>query len=335
MILAAAIALLAQDESPLRRMEREIQAVLEKVRPSVVHVTAVFSLESGQPVEELGCSGVVYSADGHIVTDAGAVDQASELRVQVGGRRCAARHLASDRRTGVAVLRIDLPGLAPAALADEPARPGGTAIAVGGAFGARSSAAVGLVTARGLSVLVKGRRFDDLLQISSPVQPGDCGGFVADASGRMIGLVHSAAAPELEPVVRGNLLPLFGKDERDLKGAAPGSGFVTAVEWVRFSADRIIKHGRMVRGWVGLSCRAPAQGPGAEIVRVDRDGPARRAGLEAKDVVVEFDGEAVPDVDSLRWKVARAETARTVKVTVTREGGRRTLDLDLELDPQK
>jgi S1-C subfamily serine protease len=322
-----------QDDSSLLKMEKEIQVVLEKVRPSVALVTAVFKLESGQTVEELTFSGVVYSKEGHVVTDASGVDQASEIHVRAGGQVGKAKHVASDRRTGVAVLRVDLPNLVPASFAEEQARPGTTAIAVGNALGSRCSAAVGTVTARGLSVLVKNRRFDDLLQVTSPVQPGDCGGFVADAAGRFIGLVHSGAAPELERGAPGNLLPLFDKQERDLRGAARGSGFVTAAEWVRFSADRIIKHGRMIRGWIGLSAR-PIEA-GVEVVRVDFEGPARRAGIAVKDVLLEFDGEAVKDVDTLRWKVARAEASRPVKVVLSRERERLSVDLTLEIDPQK
>ncbi|HEX7897236.1 MAG TPA: S1C family serine protease [Planctomycetota bacterium] len=322
-----------QDGSSLQKMEKEIQTVLDKVRPSVALITTVFKLESGQTVEELTFSGVVYSKEGHVVTDASGVEQASEIHVRAGGNVARAKHVASDKRTGVAVLRVDLPNLVPASFADEPARPGATAIAVGNALGARWSAAVGTVTARGLSVLVKNRRFDDLLQVTSPVQPGDCGGFVADATGRFIGLVHSGAAPEQERGAPGSLLPLFGKEDRDLRGAARGSGFVTASEWVRFSADRIIKHGRMVRGWIGLSAR-PLES-GVEVIRVDFEGPARRAGIAVKDVLLEFDGEAVKDVDSLRWKVAREETARKVKVVVARERERLSVDLHLEIDPQK
>jgi S1-C subfamily serine protease len=332
-VIHALLIVLLQDDYSLQKMEKEIQAVLDKVRPSVALVTAVFKLESGQTVEELTFSGVVYSKDGHVVTDAGGVEQASEIHVRAGGQVGRAKHVASDKRTGVAVLRVDLPNLVPALFADAPARPGGTAIAVGNALGARGSAAVGTVTARGLSVLVKNRRFDDLLQVTSPVQPGDCGGFVADAAGRFIGLVHSGAAPELERGAPGSLLPLFDKREQDLHGAARGSGFVTAAEWVRFSADRIIKHGRMIRGWIGLSARPLATG--AEVVRVDFDGPARRAGIAVKDVLLEFDGEAVKDVEALRWKVAKEETGRKVKVLVAREKERLSVDLQVEIDPQK
>ena len=335
--MSAAVLLLLlgtiQAESELRKREREIQEVLDKVRPSVALVTAIFKLDSGQVVEELSFSGVVYSKEGHVVTDASGVHQASELHVRAGGRGAPAEHVASDRRSGVAVLRVRLPDLVPAEFAEGAAAPGATAIAVGHALGARWSAAVGSVTARGLSVLVKNRRFDDLLQVSAPVQPGDAGGFVADAAGKCLGLVHSGTAPELERGPAGNLLPLFGKDEGDVLGAARGSGFVTPAEWVRFSADRIIKHGRMIRGWIGLSARPAPRG--AEIVRVDFDGPARRAGLAPKDVLVEFDGEPVKDVDALRWKVAREESCRVVKVVVERDGTRRDVDLNIEIDPQR
>jgi S1-C subfamily serine protease len=343
--LALSSALPAQEkESALEKLEREIVAVIEKVRPSVVQVTATFGLEPGTKLETLSFSGVVYSGKGHIVTDASALEQAAELSVRAGERTFKARHLASDRRTGVAVLHVEAAGLVPAVFAEQPCRSGVTAISVGNAFGMRGSAAVGTVSGVGRTIVVGSRTYDDMIQVSTAVHPGDCGGLVADAKGIFIGLVHSAYAAEGGEGL--NLLQLFGKRGRDLVPVAPVTvGFATPASWVRFSADRIIRHGRMVRGWVGLSARplgeaarihlGLAEGQGAEVTRVEREGPAARAGVALKDVLVEFDGEPVRDLDALQWKIAQAETARPVQAVVLRNGERRAVEMNIEIDPQK
>jgi S1-C subfamily serine protease len=335
-----------KEPSTLEKLEREILAVVERVRPSVVQVTAAFSVEQGKPLETLVLSGVVYSEDGHIVTDASGVEKAGELRVTVLGRTHRARHVASDRRTGVAVLKVEAKGLKPAPLADDGCRAGAAAIVVGNSFGAPGGVSFGNVGGLGRSVIVGGRKYDDMIQMSAPAHPGDCGGYVADSSGRLIGLIHSVHAPDDGRPGAGDLLELFGKSAKDL---APVRGqavtFATSGDWVRFSADRIIKHGRMVRGWLGLTARpieealraqlGLAEGEGAEVVRVDREGPARRAQIAARDVLVAWDGQAVRGLPSLQWRVARIEEPTRVKITYLRNGERRDAEVQVEIDPQK
>ena len=334
---------LSQD-STIEKVEREIVAVIEKVRPSVVQVTASFAIEPGTTVESLSFSGVVYSDKGHVVTDASGLERAAEVSIRAGGKTFKARHIASDRRTGVAVLHAEATGLAPAAFSEQACRPGATAIAVGNAFGMRGSAAVGTVSGVGRTIVVGSRTYDDMIQVSTAVHPGDCGGLVVDAKGGLIGLVHSAYAAEGAEGL--NLLELFGKKAKDLVPAAPATvGFATPAAWVKFSADRIIRHGRMVRGWVGMTAKpldeasrmqlGLGEGEGAVVTRVERDGPARRAGVAVKDILLEFDGEAVKDLDALQWKIARAEEPRKVKAVLLRNSRRDSVDVSIEIEPQK
>src|SRR6185436_7682606 len=96
---------LFQEESTLQRLEKEIAAVVEKVRPSVVRVES----------NDLIFSGIVYTKEGHVLTDASGVEHTGEIRVLVGDRAYPAERVDSDRRTGVAVLKISAKELAPSA----------------------------------------------------------------------------------------------------------------------------------------------------------------------------------------------------------------------------
>jgi len=330
-------------ETTLQRLEREISSVIEKVRPSVVKVSAAVPVEPDKTPEWLTLSGVIYSREGHIVTDASGVESAGEIKVTSGSRVFKAQHVGSDRRTGVAVLRVAAGDLKPAPFAPEACKTGSAAIAVGNAFGGSPGGSFGTVGGVRCTIVVSGRRYDDMIQMTAPVQPGDCGGYVADSSGRFIGLVHSVYAPD---PAGGDLAEKFGKAARDLLATgARNVSFATPSDWVRFSADRIIKHGRMVRGWAGLSARpldeaARAQlglpeGEGAEVVRVDREGPAARARLAPRDVLLTFDGQPVRDLDDLQWKVARVEQPRNVRITYLRNRERHEADLRVEIDPQR
>ncbi len=313
--LSSVLAQAAAGESALQKMEREIAGVVRKVRPSVVQVAAVVS------GERRTFAGVVYSRDGHIVTDASGVEAAGEIRVTAGDREMEARHIASDRLTGVAVLKVEAEDLTPAEFTEAPGVAGATAVAVGNAFGLPGGASVGNVGGLGRTITVGGRTYDEMIQMNLLVHPGDCGGFVADSGGRFIGLVHSALPP---------LTPWMAS-----------VSFATPAEWVRFAADRIIKHRKMVRGRLGAGLRAPdammraqlglKEGEGAEIVRMDRDGPARDAKLRLHDILTEFGGRAVGDLGALRWRILRAEEPETVKVAILRQGERQELDVRIEV----
>lgn len=296
-----------------RRLEGDLLAVLEKVRASVVQVVASFPAEPAADAETVALSGVVWTAEGHVVTEATGVERAAELVVRSGERRWRARFVAADRRSGVAVLKVEDAGLVPAVCAESSPREGSTAIAVGNAHGLPGGASIGRVSGLGRRLLVSGRRFEDAIELEAPVQPGDAGACVADAGGRFVGLVQAVLPPG---------------------AAGDGAAFAIPVEWVRFSADRIVRHGRMIRGWLGLSAK-PAATEGAEVTRVEPDGPAKRAGIGEGDVIVTFDGEAVKDADAFKWRVARFEQAKEVEVVLSRGKERRSLKVQVEIDPQR
>jgi S1-C subfamily serine protease len=309
---------LGQEESTLQKLEKDISAVVEKVRPSVVRVHA----------DEVTFSGVIYSKEGHVVTDASGVEHAGDIRISVGDKAYAAEKMDADKRTGVAVLKISARGLMPAAIAPDPCKTGATALVVGNAFGMPESFSSGTIGGLGRSILVRGRKYENMLQMSGAhVHPGDCGAFVADSAGRLVGLIHSAAA------------------ESDNDKAVPALAFAVPAAWVKFSADRIIEHGRMVRGWLGASLlpltdAARAQlglepGTGAEVARVDRDSPAAKAGLATRDVLLTYGGEPVRDLEALQWKVASVDKPTPVKLTYLHNREVHAVDVQIEIDPQK
>ena len=344
-VLAFLAALQGREESTLQKMEREITSIAEKVRPWLVRVAV--TREAAEAAEPIQFSGVVYSKDGYVVTDAGGIEAASEIRVSAGERAFAARHVASDRRTGVAVLKVQADDLSPALFAENPCKPGAWVIALGNAYGMNASVSVGTVGGVGRAVAVGGRKYEDMIQMSAAVHPGDCGGIVADSSGKLVGVIHSVCpADSAEKDGALGLLQLFGKDVPSLEPRGPSPiSFATPAESVRFAADRIIRHRRMVRGWLGVAVRPPDEatraqlglpaGAGAEIVRVEPDSPARRARLLSRDILLEFEGEPVRDIDALRKRVAAYEQPAKARVALLRHGERREVDVQIELDPQK
>ncbi len=315
-----------QDEGLLEKLEREISAVVRKVRPSVVSLE-IRTSESGRTIQ---LSGVVYRREGFLLTDAGAVSGAQSIRVTLGdGRTLESKVIGADAKTGVAVLRVGAADLVPATLGRSADLPSGAfTIAVGNSYGLRGSSSPGTLAGIDRSVRVLGRRFDRMLQLTTPAHPGDCGAFVADSRGRLIGLVHSSMGTEEESEEADVLRDWFG--HRSPRGGT--ITFAVPIETIQFVADRIIKHGRMVRGWIGVSARTSDSG--VELLRVEFGGPAKRAGLARGDVIVAWGGDPVRDVGALQSKVERVEEACRVKIVVLRESRRSEVDLRVELEPE-
>jgi len=216
----------------------------------------------------------------------------------------------------------------PASFSAEACKSGTSAIVVGNALGMPSCSSFCTIGGIGRSILVQGRKYENMLQMTAAVLPGDCGAFVADSAGKLLGLVHSAGAVE-------------AGDEK----LVPAPAFAVPAAWVRFSADRIIKHGHMVRGWLGasllpLSDAARSQlgleaGVGAEVARVEIESPAKKAGLAARDILVSYDGRPVRDLEELQWKIAGVEEPTKVKIVFLRNRESRDVETQIELDPQK
>ncbi|MBI2932381.1 MAG: trypsin-like peptidase domain-containing protein [Planctomycetes bacterium] len=328
--------------STLERVEREVAAVAEKIRPSVVGVTAGFTAEfesRHQITESLKLTGIVHSADGVILCDGNVLERATEITVRLpDDREAVARLLGVDRRTSVAVLRVAAKGLAPAEFArPDEVRQGIYAIVVGNTLGLRSSVEVGFVSGLGRSIQVGGRKYEDMIQMTTAVNAGDCGGFVANSRGQLIGMVHSSYQGEIHDIGSLGILRLFGKDYSDFIPRPAGTmSFATPASTMRFVAERILKHGRMVRGWMGVTVRPLGDaareqfgirsGEGCEVWSVDPQGPAARV-LRRRDILLSIDGRPVTDVRALRRWVTEMEEPRALQIRYLRGGQRREAEV--------
>lgn len=321
-------------DSTLERIEKEITAVVEKTRPSVVQVIAELGDDSFQNRRgvppSIRFTGIIVAADGHILTDLGGARVARKLQVILhDGRRFTAFHKASDEPTAVALLKVDAAELTPVTFAEpDSIRQGSIAVLVSNPAGLAQSSTVGFVSGVNRSIRVDGARFDDMLQTSAPVQSGDVGGLLANARGTLVGMIHSRYVPDgIEPDPAGFLRPIPREGLDFVPAGGPTIGFATPGPTLRFVADRLMKFGVVRRGWAGLGLQRTAKG--SQAVEVTHDGPAWKAGLRRGDLVLEFDGRKADDLPALRRQVIESDLPRTVKVRVQR--GDRVFELDLGL----
>ena len=293
-------------------LQQQFVQVVKQVGRSVVLI---------QTSQGLG-SGIVFDANGNIVTNNHVVANAGSFQVTLAnGKQYPARLVGSFAADDLAVLQIDAGGLHPAAFADSSRlQVGDMALAIGNPLGLQSSVTEGIVSALGRTVNEdNGVALPNVIQTSAAINPGNSGGALVDLQGQVIGIPTLAAT---DPQLGG--------------GAAAGIGFAIPSNTVRDVAGQLISKGKVTnshRAFLGVEVAATTSG-GLLITKVQPGGPAAKAGLRAGELVTAVDGTATPDPATLADVLAGLDPGQTVTVAVARPGGaRQTLRVTLDQLP--
>ena len=332
-LLFIILALFPQDESLLEKFEKEVERVVIKGKPSLVSITAHVVVNQHPRFEEhddLSLSGVIYRKEGYIVTSSAFLSEAAQIHVRLMDQReVEATFVGSDPKTRIAVLQIKAGDLQPVELGRvSEIRAGAIGIALGNPFGLSGAAAMGYVCGEERSIQVGGQRFDRMIQLSTPIYPGDVGGIVVDSRGRLMGILHSAYRTGEDLDLSSILRQLHGKH----RGSRwEGFSFATPVDRVCFVADRIIKYGKMIRGWIGVSVVARKK-KGIVITSIATESPAKKAGLQKGDVLVSFGENRVTNLSDFQDQVEEMLEPKEVSVVYRREGTERTTLVKVEIE---
>ncbi|MES2463718.1 MAG: Do family serine endopeptidase [Armatimonadota bacterium] len=267
-------------------------------------------------------SGFIYRPDGHIITNAHVVSNASRVTVKLAdGREFRnARVLGQDERTDVAVVKIDATNLNAVALGDSSrVRVGDWAIAMGNPFGLEHTLTVGVISAKAREVPLSVAGPGDYLQTDASINPGNSGGPLLDISGRVIGVNNA----------------IYSRS-----GGNVGIGFVIPINQAREIADVLVREGRVRRAQMGVSIsnleeRAAAFGldskiNGVLIESVAPNSPGARAGLQPGDVIQSFNGETVTRSLDLQRLVSRAPIKTDARLQILRGGKTQAITVRLE-----
>lgn len=266
-------------------------------------------------------SGVIISPEGYIVTNNHVVEDASKITVTMfSGQEFSGKIIGTDPKTDLAVIKIEgdnLPFVSWSA--DETLKVGDLVLAVGSPFGLKSSVTMGIISALGRGN-VGITEYEDFIQTDAPINPGNSGGPLINMNGEIIG-INTA---------------IFSRT-----GGSEGIGFAIPVDIVKDIANSLIQSGRVVRGWMGIAIQemTPAlaqsfQLPethtgGVLISEVHENGPSAKGGLQRGDVILEYRGEKLKDVNHLRHIVARTRVGDDVEITVLRDGQETTLTVQV------
>ena len=255
-------------------------------------------------------SGVIFSGNGYILTNNHVVTGAEEIKVVLSDKReFKGKIVGTDPRTDLAVIKINARDLPAAKLGDSSKlKAGDIVLAVGTPFGLNSTVTMGIVSAVGRSN-VGIADFEDFIQTDAAVNPGNSGGALVNTNGEVVG-INTA---------------IFS-----ISGGYMGVGFAIPSDMAKTVMDSIIKHGKVIRGWLGVSIQdltpdiakslGIKQQTGALVADVVKDSPAEKAGLKRGDVIVSLDGKPVEDSTSLRNMVSAAAPGKTVEFKILREG---------------
>ena len=260
-------------------------------------------------------SGVIVTSEGYVLTNHHVIEGADDIElVLADGRRVGARVRGTDPETDLAVLQAgdkNLPSITFGNL--DSVQVGDVVLAIGNPYGFGNTVTMGIVSATGRNHLGISR-FEDFIQTDAAINPGNSGGALIDIAGNLIGINSTIYSQT---------------------GGSQGIGFAIPVSLAKTVLEQIIRDGEVVRGWLGVEpqevtpeiAQALSVDGGVLIRALVRNGPADRAGIQPRDVVVEIDGTPTRDTTALLARIAALPPGSQVKVRLWRD--RKAVDVDV------
>ena len=289
--------------SVLDAYSEAVIAAAERVSPSVVKIEVQQGRRGGSG------SGFVFTPDGFILTNSHVIHDASSIHVVLPeGERYQADKVGEDPDTDLAVLRITALNLTPVVLGDSQSiRVGQLVIAIGNPYGFQATVTSGVVSALGRSLRSQtGRLIDNVIQTDAALNPGNSGGPLVTSNGEVIGVNTAIILP------------------------AQGICFAIAINTAKFVAGRLIKDGRIRRGYLGVAGqnvplhRALVRthhlsiNTGIFVISVEQNSPAQKAGLRDGDIIVGLDDHEVATIDVLHRLLTDYQPGVRARLTVLR-----------------
>ena len=261
-------------------------------------------------------SGFILSSDGYIMTNAHVVDHADKITVRLTDKReFSAKVIGADKRTDVALLKINAVNLPKVTIGDpEKLKVGEWVVAIGSPFGFDSSVTAGIVSAKGRTL--PRDNFVPFIQTDVAINPGNSGGPLFNMNGEVVGINSQ----------------IYTRS-----GGSMGLSFAIPIDVAAQVADQLRTTGKVTRGRIGVSIQeltrelAESFGlslpNGALVSSVEKGGPADKAGIEASDVILKFDGHAVNNSSDLPRIVAATKPGSKVTVDLWHKGAAKQVTL--------
>jgi serine protease Do len=328
-----------------RELSRAFVSAARRARPAVVHIWVERKIPAGagrDPADLFGDeffrrffrgrvpeprarvqrgqgSGVIVDGKGYILTNNHVVGSADVIRVKLADKReFDAKLVGADDRSDVAVIKIEGKNLPVAPLGDSDGLEiGEWVIAIGNPFGLEQTVTAGVVSAKGRAHVVD-IQYQDFIQTDAAINPGNSGGPMVDLDGRVVG-INTA---------------IFSKS-----GGYMGIGFAIPISMARKIMTSFIKHGRVIRGWLGVRVQVVdddmakvlglPEASGAMVIEVVENGPAAAAGIRERDVITRIGAKKISGPNDVMNAVGFTEVGRKVEVELYRGGKKKVLEVKI------
>jgi S1-C subfamily serine protease len=272
------------EQEALDAYSKVVVRVAELLRPAVVNLRAGSGRRGGSG------SGILFTPDGLLLTNHHVVVSQERVRVRLGdGRELGGRVVGNDPWSDLAVVQAEESKLPHAQLGDSSRlRVGQLVVAIGSPLGFESTVTAGVISALGRTLRsITGHLVDNVIQTDAALNPGNSGGPLVDSRGHVIGINTAIVQP------------------------AQGLCFAIPVNMAKHVLPQLLKHGRVVRGYLGLHARnVPlprqlanrfqlTQSGAVEIMAIEPGGPADQAGILEEDLIVSLGEQETTSVDDL------------------------------------
>jgi len=277
-----------------------------------------------EPKERGQGSGVIVEANGLIVTNNHVVNKADEIRVFLSDKReFKGKLIGTDAKTDIAIVKIEATGLQTIPWADsDQLEVGEFVLAVGSPFGLTQTVTMGIVSAVGRASMGIAE-YEDFIQTDAAINPGNSGGALVNVRGELVG-INTA---------------IFSQS-----GGNMGIGFAVPSNLSRAVMDQLVRTGKVVRGWLGVAIQdltpelatqfGITDTKGVLVSDVMEDSPAKKAGFERADVIIEYDGKSMDSPTHLRNAVAQTPIGKKVSVKLIRDKKPKTIEVAIVEQPK-
>jgi S1-C subfamily serine protease len=310
---------LSDDDSAFDAYSRTVIGAVELVGPAVVSVHVGQQREDSVVAAGSG-SGVIVTPDGYLLTNQHVVHRAAKVSITLtNGDKVEARVIAEDASTDLAVLRARTSSLPAVSLLTKGGpRVGQLVVAIGNPFGFEATVSAGVISAHGRTLRgADGRLIEGVVQHTAPLNPGNSGGPLVDARGRVVGINTAIIA------------------------AAQGIGFAVPASTAEWVISEVLTNGRVRRAYLGIAGRtrhldrrlvralALPSDSALEIVAREPDTPAANSDLRVGDIILAAQSNDIGSVDALHRFLSRWPIGASLQLSVLR----RTQLLQMQIVP--